>query len=73
VQRRDRMFTLVDAPAWQLEFRDRFGLMGRKDVVAPQENRVDAGATGVTLPGPHRFAVASDHQCPLGPDVALPI
>ena len=43
------------------------------DVVALQECRIDTRSSGVALPGPNRLAVASDHCCPLGPEVALPI
>jgi hypothetical protein len=41
-------------------------------VVALQKHCVNAGAAGIALPHPDRLAVASDHCCPLGPEVALP-
>ena len=73
VQGRDRMFAPVNTTARQLKLGRRCSLMGGKDVIALQQDRVNSGAAGIALPGFYRLAVASDHGLPLGPAVALPI
>jgi len=61
VERGDRMFAPVDPAARQLQLGHRLGLMRRKDVVAPQQDGIDARPAGIAPPGFGRFAEASDH------------
>lgn len=73
MKRGDRVFARINPAARQLEFGVRLGLMGQQDVVAPQQDGIDAGPPAIALPLFHRLAKASNHPCPLGAAVALTI
>ncbi len=73
VQRGQRVFARINAAPGKLELVIRFSLMGQQDVIATQQDGIDAGAAAVDLAALHRLAIASDHGCPLGAAVALTI
>jgi molecular chaperone Hsp33 len=64
VQCGDRVFTLVDAAAGQLNLGGRFRLICQQNLPFAVQNCIDAGPAGIAAGGFWRLSVTSDHLTP---------